>query len=146
MFWRKQKYALWEYFSIDRYKNKDGAIKRCRTGYFYWRINDETACDKDITFARKATKTEHSFLRITQIRTNVKKRFNHSIVQYRILYWTEMWPQSKEYDEDRRTRLYTKRCLQLTRHDRVENDKIWRRIVSLLQKLWSIERCSVTVR
>jgi len=72
---------------------------------------------------KKATKALHGVIWNNNIRQEVKRRLFHCVVENIVLYGAEMWPQTQKIRDKIRTveMDYMRRCLQLTRKDRVRN-------------------------
>ena len=107
-------------------------IKKCDSfKYLGSHISSLGTCQKDIdskiALGRQATRVLHGLIWNKNISKEVKKMMFHSLVENIMLYGAEMWPVTqKTRDRIRTVELdYMRRCLQLTREDRIRTEKIW---------------------
>lgn len=110
-------------------------IKGCHSFKYLGTIISSTGnCQSDIehriALGKNATRTLHGLIWNKTITQEVKKNMFHSLIENIMLYGAEMWPiTTKVRDRIRTVELdYMRRCLQLTREDRVRNEVVWERM------------------
>ena len=107
-------------------------IRRCKYKYLGTLITNNGKIDRDIErkveMGRRATRALHGVIWNKHINKNTKKRIFQSIIETITTYGSEMWPMTQKIRDKIRTveLAYMRRCLQLTRKDRVRTEEIWR--------------------
>lgn len=114
---------------------EEGNIKGCRAfTYLGSVLHQDGKCLRDIETkiarGKQATRTLHGIIWNKTISKENKKRIFNSIVQNIVLYGAEVWPLTTRVRDKIRTveMDYMRRCLQLTREDKVRNEEIWRQM------------------
>lgn len=135
----KLNYQKTEYMCVGReaqnIRIEDVDIKTCTTFKYLGSLLSSTGtCERDINariiMGKKATKALHGLLWNRNISQDTKKRLFHSVVENIVLYGAEMWPLTKNIRNKIRTveMDFMRRCLQVTRRDRLRTEEIWRRM------------------
>lgn len=128
-----------EYLCIGREANNlyidEQEVKHCDNfKYLGTNISSTGTCERDITsritMGKMATKSLHGILWNENIRQETKLHIFHSIVESIVLYGAEMWPQTQTTRNRIRTVEldFMRRCLKVTRRDRIRTEEIWRRM------------------
>lgn len=114
---------------------EDDEIKACNTfKYLGTMVCSTGTCKQDIDskiiMGKRATRALHGLLWNEILTLDTKKRLFHSIVENVVLYGAEMWPLTRAVrDRIRTVELdYMRRCLRVTRRDRVRTEEIWKRM------------------
>ena len=110
-------------------------IKSCQTfRYLGSTVHQDGTCSRDIEIkiarGKQATKALHGLIWNNNLTKENKNRIFQSIVQNIVLYGAEMWPMTTTIRNKIRTVEldYLRRCLQVTRNDRLRTEEIWQQM------------------